>query len=117
MRAVTKYECPNCHHYARNLELVEPGGCLFLFLLVALSIGFIVGADLAIRQLSPSTGLWSWTVGGWPVHGFGWMWHFFIVYAISATAAALIIRYVFRLNTKKNAYIECPSCKARFERG
>lgn len=121
MRASTGRTCTSCNNGPPaypGLELVEPKGCLSLFLLCTMTVGLIIGADLGIRQVSPHTGLWSWMSPGFDgaFHGFhnvGLIWHFIVGFAIAATVAALIIRHVFRLNTKKNSYLRCPNCGAR----
>jgi hypothetical protein len=101
-----------------GLELVEPQGCLFLFLLCTMTVGLLIGADLALRAVSPHTGLWSWMSPGFDgaFHGFhdiGLIWRFAVGFAIAAIVAAQIIRHVFRIKTKKNAYLQCPNCGAR----
>jgi hypothetical protein len=101
-----------------GLELAEPKGCLFLFLLCTMTVGLIIGADLALRAVSPDSGLWSWMGPGFDgafhgFHDFGLIWRFALVLAIAGTVASLIIRHVFRIKTKENSYLRCPNCGAR----
>lgn len=123
MRVPLYGACPGCGLNAfppvpgkKYPELVEPGARRYLFLLVTLATALIIGADLVIRQFSPSTGLWAWAVRGWPVTHISWVWHFFVVCSVAVSLAAVIIRFVFRMNAKDAAYIECPSC-GRLPRG
>lgn len=104
MKISTGKQCARCEGVVQK---VEPGGCLFFFLLCFLSTGFLIGVDLGL-----GIRLWSWMKPG--IHGFGWVWHFIVAYGISATVSALIIRYVFRLRTKEAAYFACSRCGQRY---
>jgi hypothetical protein len=118
MRMSTNRRCNSCGSSEPGLELVEPKGCLFFFLLCTITVGLLIGADLALRAVSPSTGLWSWMSPGvdGAFHGFhdiGLIWRFALGLGIAGTVAALIIRHVFRLKTKEKSYLQCANCGAR----
>lgn len=92
---------------------------MFNFLLYVLMIGIPVAFGILAHSLNPGFNLWDWMFHSFP--GSTWytqnLWHFIIVAILSITLAALIVRYVFRLNTKKHTYLACNTCSSQFHKG